>query len=129
MKRLSTGVVGLAIGIVMAGILSVSGNLPIRASSSAQDQGHRWRLHITNDSLPGATQGVAYSVQLTAFGGTQPYTWAVTQGSLPPGLTLSTTGVLSGTPTSPGTFNFNITVTDSGGAQASMKVRSSINKT
>lgn len=71
-------------------------------------------LGITNTSLPAANLGVAYSATLTAAGGQSPYTFAVTTGSLPTGLTLnSATGVISGTPTTGGTFNFTITVTDS----------------
>lgn len=71
-------------------------------------------LSITTASLPAANIGVSYTATLAATGGVTPYTWAVTTGSLPSGLTLnSTTGVISGTPTSAGTFNFTITVTDS----------------
>jgi len=67
----------------------------------------------TASPLPNAEQGVAYSTTLTAVGGTAPYTWAVTSGALPPGLTLApATGVLSGTPTSAGLYNFTVTVTD-----------------
>jgi hypothetical protein len=50
---------------------------------------------------------------LTAANGTAPYMWAVTSGALPNGVMLSSAGVLSGTPTSFGTFNFTVTVTDS----------------
>jgi outer membrane autotransporter protein len=64
-------------------------------------------------SLPNGTAGVAYSQGITASGGTAPYAFAVTAGSLPTGLTLSNAGVLSGTPTANGTFNFTITATDS----------------
>ncbi|WP_447415103.1 Ig domain-containing protein, partial [Clostridium perfringens] len=46
-------------------------------------------------------------------GGTPTYTYAVTAGALPAGLTLSTGGTLSGTPTAAGTFNVTITATDS----------------
>jgi large repetitive protein len=71
-------------------------------------------LVVTTTSLPGAALGVAYSQTLQATGGVQPYQWAVTSGSLPSGLTLSSAGVISGTPTgSTGTSNFTVTVTDS----------------
>ncbi len=70
-------------------------------------------------SLPAATAGSAYSQNLSASGGTAPYTFAVTAGALPTGLTLSVTGVLSGTPTASGSFNFTATATDSGGSPTS----------
>lgn len=65
-------------------------------------------------SLPSATAGSAYSQNLSASGGTAPYTFTVTAGALPAGLTLSPAGVLSGTPTATGSFNFTASATDSG---------------
>jgi len=57
-------------------------------------------LKITTTSLPGAMVGSAYSAPLNATGGTTPYTWSIASGSSAPGgLTLSSTGQLSGTPT------------------------------
>nr|WP_308683760.1 putative Ig domain-containing protein [Xanthomonas arboricola] len=70
-------------------------------------------------SLPAATAGSAYSQNLSASGGTAPYTFAITAGALPAGLTLSAAGVLSGTPTASGSFNFTATATDSGGSPTS----------
>ncbi|CAD7730939.1 hypothetical protein LMG31884_45510 [Xanthomonas hydrangeae] len=70
-------------------------------------------------SLPAATAGSAYSQNLSASGGTAPYTFAVTAGALPAGLSLSVTGVLSGTPIATGSFNFTATATDSGGSPTS----------
>ena len=64
-------------------------------------------------SLADATALSAYSVTLTASGGVSPLTWSVTSGSLPTGITLSSGGVLSGTPTATGTSSFTVTVTDS----------------
>lgn len=77
------------------------------------------RLNILNTSpLPAGMIDTAYSVRLTAVGGAPPYTWSITAGSAP-GLTLNAaTGVLSGTPASPGTFNLTIEVRDSGGLSA-----------
>jgi hypothetical protein len=59
------------------------------------------------------TVGTAVSVQLAATGGTTPYTWSAT--GLPPGLSSNSAGHITGTPTTAGTFNSNVTVTDSGG--------------
>jgi hypothetical protein len=73
----------------------------------------------TTSPLAGATQGVAYNVQMAASGGTPPYIWSITAGSLPAGLTLSSGGVISGTPTTIGTSTPTIKVADSLGANAS----------
>ncbi|OWK43777.1 choice-of-anchor Q domain-containing protein [Fimbriiglobus ruber] len=62
--------------------------------------------------LPAASVGVGYSQALTASGPVGPYTFAVTTGALPAGLTLNSSGVLSGTPTAAGTFSFTVTATN-----------------
>jgi hypothetical protein len=60
-------------------------------------------------------KGAPYSLTLGATGGTKPYTWSVTDGSLPAGLTLnSTTGAISGTPTGSGTATFTVKLLDAG---------------
>ena len=56
-------------------------------------------LTITTTSIPDATNGVPYSFQLQASGGTPPYTWSITSGTLPTGLSLASDGTISGTPT------------------------------
>ena len=74
-------------------------------------------LQVTTASLPNGTTNVAYtSQQLTASGGQPPYRWS--SGALPPGLSLSTNGVMSGTPVTAGTSNFFVQVTDSASAMA-----------
>lgn len=71
-------------------------------------------LTVITSSLPNGTTGTVYSSSLQANGGTGPYIWSITSGNLPAGLTLATnTGVLSGTPTASGSFQFAVTVTDS----------------
>ncbi len=70
-------------------------------------------ISISPATVPSATVAVAYSQTLSANGGTAPYTFAITAGSLPAGLSLNTsTGALAGTPTAAGTFNFTVTATD-----------------
>jgi hypothetical protein len=69
-------------------------------------------LTITTTSLPDAAQNSPYSVTLAASGGTPPYKWSLASGTLPPGLGLSTGGVISGTPTTRGAFSFTVGVTD-----------------
>ncbi len=72
---------------------------------------------------PGGEAGVAYSDQLTVTGGTSPFTWSVSAGTLPPGLTLgASTGLLAGTPTTPGSYSFTVKVTDHSGLTATEPV-------
>jgi len=74
----------------------------------------------TASPLPAGTVGVSYSVTLAVTGGTAPYRWSLTSGSLPPGLSLaSTAGVISGTPTAAGSYNFTVQVADNAQATAS----------
>jgi len=79
-------------------------------------------LDISNagGTITGGTVGIAYLYPFIATGGSSPYSWAVTAGSLPPGLNLNpATGILSGTATGLGTYEFVITVSDMGGNSAS----------
>jgi hypothetical protein len=69
------------------------------------------QLSITTQNLPAATVGQNYSQTLTAANGTAPYQWVAGQG-VPPGLSLSASGILSGTPTTFGTYNFQVQVAD-----------------
>jgi len=64
-------------------------------------------------ALPAATTGTAYSQSFTAGGGNGAHTFSLGSGTLPPGLTLSASGVLSGTPNAAGTYNFDIAAVDS----------------
>ena len=70
-------------------------------------------ITTTSPLTPGAVS-TAYSVAFAASGGTAPFSWSVSSGTVPAGLALSTAGVLSGTPTAAGTSSFSVTVTDSG---------------
>ena len=69
----------------------------------------------TDKTLPGGTVGQPYSYTLNA-NGTKPITWSLYSGSLPPGLSLSSTGVLSGTPTTAADFSFTVKATNSAGS-------------
>jgi hypothetical protein len=64
-------------------------------------------------TLPDGAINVPYSQLLTGSGGTPPYVFSVIVGSLPPGLTLSAAGQISGTPTAIGSFDFTVRITDS----------------
>ncbi len=71
-------------------------------------------LAISTSSLPGGVVGTAYSAPLAATGGKSPYTWSISSGALPAGLTLApTTGLISGTPTEVGSTPFTVKVIDS----------------
>ncbi|HVA05825.1 MAG TPA: putative Ig domain-containing protein, partial [Acidimicrobiales bacterium] len=88
------------------------------------------QLAMSPSSLPAATVYAAYSQTISASGGTSPYTFAVTSGTLPAGLTLSSAGVLSGTDTSagqPGTFTFTVTATDHAGLTGTMTYGLTVN--
>ncbi|MGD0271548.1 MAG: putative Ig domain-containing protein, partial [Candidatus Sulfotelmatobacter sp.] len=68
---------------------------------------------ITTASLPNGIVGTAYSATLTASGGTLPYSWTILSGTLPAGLSLSQSGIISGTPTNAGQSSFTLQVADS----------------
>ena len=70
---------------------------------------------VSPPALPNGTVGVAYSQTILASGGTAPYIFGVTSGALPPGLTLTSAGVLAGTPTTAGTTTFTVQATDANG--------------
>jgi hypothetical protein len=70
-------------------------------------------LAFTTLTVPQGTLNVGYRYMLAVTGGTSPYTYSVTQGTLPIGLMLSSDGVISGTPTQVGEFPFTVQVADS----------------
>ena len=97
-------------------------NLSIAISPSA--------LAVMTSSLPNGVVGVMYpATNLTASGGTPPYAWSVTTAAttFPPGLTLGSTGQITGTPTAAATFNFTVQVTDSVNSTATTNLRILIN--
>ncbi|WP_093286165.1 putative Ig domain-containing protein [Pseudoxanthomonas sp. CF125] len=70
-------------------------------------------IAVAPTTLPAGAVATAYNQTISASGGTAPYTRAITAGALPAGMSLSGAGILSGTPTAGGTFNFTVTATDS----------------
>ncbi len=84
-------------------------------------------LTVTTTSLPSGYVGTAYVAQLAASGGAPPYTWSATAGSLPAGIMLSATGLLSGTPGSVSSTSPTFTAMDSGGHSASSALALTIN--
>ena len=73
---------------------------------------------ITTTSLTSATPNANYSATLQATGGAGALTWTVASGTLPTGLSLSNSGVITGDPTVSGTFAFTVQATDSSAAQS-----------
>lgn len=123
---------------VISGIPATAGTYPITVQVTDQFNNTananlsltviQGTLIITTQSLPNGTQSVAYNATLGAAGGTPPYTWSVISGSLPAGLTLDAgSGLISGTPTTPGTSLFQIQVADSAGAFAQANLQVVIN--
>ena len=112
----------LSTGGALSGTPTATGSysFTVTATDANSNTGSRaYTLDVTAPSvvlapttLPGATVAAAYSQAITASGGAAPYSYAVTAGALPAGLTLSATGTLSGTPTAGGTFTFTVTATD-----------------
>ena len=75
-------------------------------------------LTITTTALPVGNTTAAYNQTLAAAGGTAPYTWSISSGSLPAGLTLSSAGAITGTATAYGSFPITVGVTDSAATPA-----------
>jgi hypothetical protein len=83
-------------------------------------------ITLAPGALPNGTRGVPYSQAVTAGGGTAPYTFAVTVGSLPTGVALAPGGALSGTPTVAGAYAYTITATDAFGSTGSQTYKMAI---
>jgi hypothetical protein len=82
---------------------------------------------ISTVSLPAGAVDTAYNQTLTATGGTIPYTWSVSSGTLPVGLSLSATGVLDGTPTTAESSSFTVRVEGANGASSTKDFSLTIN--
>jgi len=96
---------------VSSGSLSATTTLSLTIANAAP-------LSISSAALPAGMVNVLYSQALGATGGVPPYSWAVISGVPPQGLSLSTSGIVSGTPPNPGSFMFGVQATDTAGATA-----------
>lgn len=76
-------------------------------------------LAITTASLPSATASTQYGATITAMGGKTPYAWSLLSGTLPPGLSLASSGAISGIPTTAGSYSLGVRVQDALGNVAS----------
>jgi hypothetical protein len=75
-------------------------------------------IAITTTSLPNWTAAFAYNKTIATTGGTAPITFVTTGGTLPPGVSLSSSGVLSGTPTTAGSYSFDVKATEKAGTSS-----------
>jgi cell wall-associated NlpC family hydrolase len=110
------GITSPAVGMVR----SQSGGYTV-ILANGQVAAYQSSLSITTTSLQ-ATQGQQCDFQLGAAGGTGPYTWSITGGSPPSGLSLSLSGVLSGLATAPSSSPFTVSLRDATGAVVSEPV-------
>jgi len=105
------GVLNFTIGVTDAHGCTASRNYSIIVGCSA--------LTILPQTLPSAAIAGAYGQTLSASGGAGSINFAKTSGSLPPGVLLTTSGVITGTPTALGSFGFQVTATDAANCQGS----------
>jgi hypothetical protein len=103
----------LAQGYLFGGPLAVGADVLSELEAPQSTPAPTSSLAVVTSALPDATVGASYSQTLSASGGVLPYTWAITTGSLPAGLSLSSSGAITGTPSSPGSSTFTVEVTDS----------------
>ncbi len=106
-----------ALGWYAGSTFYAQGATPVLASGTTLTPGYSGIAPaITTASLPDGTVGTSYSQALAATG-TTPITWSIDSGSLPGGLSLNgSSGEISGTPTTVGTFNFTVKAENSKGA-------------
>src|SRR5262245_39125455 len=105
-------------GLAILSAFVLSGLLVIQALAAT--------LSVSTASLPDAAQSTAYNQALTATGGTAPYTWDITEGALPAGLSM-TAGVISGTPSVLANSAFTVRVTDGDGNTATKSLAIKVN--
>jgi len=115
---------GTTIGTTVSGTLT-NATLKIGGTSTNQYGGAAWTMSRSNyifqvatTNLPNGVTTVAYSQTLTAYGGPTNYTWGIAAGGLPAGLSLSSAGVISGTPTTAGNTNLTVRATNALSATA-----------
>ena len=116
-----TAAVALLIGAVAAGVTvpapkALASGTVFAGTAQTRNPGPGPALLFP--APPGGEAGVSYRDQLTVTGGTSPFTWSVSSGSLPAGISLGAGGTLGGTPAAAGTSSFTVAVTDANGRSA-----------
>ncbi|HWK29726.1 MAG TPA: Ig domain-containing protein [Solirubrobacter sp.] len=123
----------LGTGGQLTGTPTDAGTVNVALTATDRDGRHATRtlalqvlppgIELTTETLPAATVNEAYDETLTVLGGTAPYAWSVTDGSLPTGIGLdAATGRLSGTPTTGGSWTFTVKVAGSDGPSATREL-------
>lgn len=84
----------------------------VKAPYNSSSYGSYTPVPVAED-LEGGIVGVPYSEQISAQGGVAPYSFSIITGSLPNGTSMNSSGLISGTPSALGTYNFTVTVKDS----------------
>jgi hypothetical protein len=117
MTRSSWGIAFIAVLCVAVMIIAGCGSASVGTATTNQNPitqtPNGSALAITTASVANGQLGQPYSATLSASGGAGAEQWSLATGQLPPGLNLSTTGVISGTPTTAGNYVFTVKVTDS----------------
>ncbi len=98
---------------------AVVGVRPYALVVNAGSSGSSTALATQYAMLDSLTVGTPYTKTVTAIGGTPPYAWSISAGTVSPGMAITPAGIFSGTPTTAGDFKFTLTVTDAAGATAS----------
>ncbi|MEQ1893231.1 MAG: Ig domain-containing protein, partial [Planctomycetota bacterium] len=101
------------LGLALSSIVLATSSAP--AGSRTEPQATCGPIQLNPTLLPRPLEGLDYSAELTASGGIAPYSYVVTQGSLPAGLTLGSNGSLSGVPLAPEATLFSVMATDADG--------------
>ena len=107
-----------ALTLMIAASLTSCGGAVAQSSNgthtSSNSNATSYPLSITTTTLPNCAEGSPYNATVSATGGTPPYTWSISSGSLPSTVALAaTSGNISGTPSTAGTFTPTLQVTDS----------------
>jgi len=123
-KPTAAGTFGFTLKVVDACGASATKAFSVTVRNAAQ--ANSALIVTTSPSLLSGSVGRAYSQSLAATGGSFPYTWSVVDGALPPGLAVSSSGAIAGTPTTVGTFTFTIQVADSAAATATQTFKLSV---
>jgi hypothetical protein len=114
------------IGVTYTAPAAVSANLAVKITATSIADGTKTAFAavtvvppptINPTSLPNGVVGNPYSATLQEAGGVAPYSWFVSSGSLPQGLSLNADGTITGTPTVGGNFSFTVQIADSGSPQ------------
>ncbi len=108
----AAGTVSISFSVRDSAGHTTTASLPLVIQSNGSGSGGSGSPSITTSTVPYAVLGAAFTQSLAASGGTPPYTWSIINGSLPAGLSLSSTGQISGTATRAGVFPFTVQLAD-----------------